>query len=111
LSGKLVKLRADHDREKSLQEQTINDLEVKLAGVRPTKIFLTPTRSIDPVGVARTTIVALYTLLGLMVGVFAAFLTEFMVQTRTQHRPHSGNGAQPEQQSEPEVETVMWESR
>ncbi len=109
LGSKLVKLRVDNERERQLQQQTIADLEAKLAGVRSTAILTPPTQLLDPVGVGRKIVVALYALLGLMGGVFAAFIVEFINGART--RPlAAGNGAQTEQ-PETEVEAVMWERR
>lgn len=104
-----MKLRVDNQRDKTLQQQAIDDIQVKLTGVRPTQTLLAPTQSLDPVGVGRATILTLYALLGLMAGVFAAFAAEFLAQARTPRWP-TGNGAQSDQ-PETEVEAVMWETR
>ncbi|MFZ5875345.1 MAG: hypothetical protein ACOYXU_02935 [Nitrospirota bacterium] len=109
LGSKLVKLRVDNERDRQLQQQTISDIENKLAGVRTTAILTSPARLPDPAGVGRRTVLMLYAVLGVMAGVFAAFIAEFMDQARTRLRTAS-NGAHPEQ-PEPEVEAVMWESR
>jgi hypothetical protein len=109
LGSKLVKFRVDNERERLLQQQTIADIETKLAGVRTTEIITPAARLPDPVGAGRRTIVALYVLLGMMAGVFAAFIADVIARARTR-QPAAGNGAHPEQ-PEPDVEVAMWESR
>jgi hypothetical protein len=111
LGSKLVKLRVDQEREKTLQQQTIDDIQVKLTGVRPTQILLAPTRSLDPVGVGRKMIVLLYVMLGLMAGVFAAFALESVQQGKSRKQP-ARNGVQAEHiDTEVETETVTWGRR
>ncbi|MEW6683045.1 MAG: hypothetical protein AB1451_08990 [Nitrospirota bacterium] len=111
LGSKLVKLRVDNEREKALQQQVITDIETKLTGIRTTVVLTPPARLPDPAGVGRGTIVALYALLGLMAGVFTAFLAEFLQQARSRRYP-AGNGAQAEHlDTDVETEAVMWGRR
>lgn len=106
--SKLVKLRVDNERERQLQQQAIADVENKLGSVRATAILTPPARSSEPAGVGRAVVVLLYAILGTMAGVFAAWLAESF--QRAPPRPVSGNGIR-DQETEAEVETVMWERR
>ena len=92
LGSKFVKLRVDHEREKVLQQQTIDDIDAKIAGVRPTRVLLAPAASLDPVGAGKKALLAVYGLVGLIGGIVAAFFAEFVATTRAQLRA-SGNGA------------------
>jgi hypothetical protein len=92
LGSKFVKLRVDHEREKALQQQTIDDIDAKIAGVRPTRVLLAPAASFDPTGAGKKAILAVYGLLGLIGGIVAAFFAEFVATTRAQLRA-SGEGS------------------
>ncbi len=78
----LQQLRIDHRNAQATQEQTVRGLESQLARVRPTRVVLSPTRSMSPVGLARRMVLALSLVLGLMLGVLAVFVHEFLVRAR-----------------------------
>ncbi len=92
LGSQFVKLRADHEREKALQQQTIDDIDAKISAVRPTRVLLAPAASFDPTGTGKKAILAVYGLLGLIGGIVAAFFAESVASTRAQLRV-SGEGA------------------
>jgi uncharacterized protein involved in exopolysaccharide biosynthesis len=60
------------------------NLQLELSSLQPAKSLVIARQSVDATGPRRTLIVALSVVLGGMLGVFAAFFTEFLVAVRTQ---------------------------
>lgn len=91
----LEKRRSDNLIEQDLQRLTITDIKDNIAGVQQTHIVLPPNKSLAPVNTKRQLTVALAALLGLMLGVFAAFFVEFLAKVR------AGNALQPQKDAAP----------
>ena len=86
LEGKLVKLRVDHERDIALQQQAIGEIEAKIAALRGTHPLLAPMQSLEPTGTGRRVIVAVAAVLGLVGGLFMAFVAEFLGNARKESR-------------------------
>lgn len=82
LEEKLTKLLADHKRRIRLQQQQIHELEVRLANMKETRALIDPVRSLEPLGPSGKTLLALAGILGLFLGIFAAFTAEFLAKVR-----------------------------
>lgn len=80
----LTKALADNRRAQADQQNNIAKLNIQLANLRETRALLPPMRSTEPAGPGRSVIVLLALLLGLMLGVFAAFVVEFLAKAREQ---------------------------
>lgn len=78
----LEKRRSDNLIEQDLQRLTITDIKDNIAGIQQTRLVLPPNKSLAPVNNKRHLTVALAGLLGLMLGVFAAFFAEFLAKVR-----------------------------
>ena len=64
------------------QQQRISALENGLGSIRETQVVVGPARSLEPVGPSRAIIPALAGVLGLILGIFAAFFAEFLERAR-----------------------------
>ena len=73
---------ADHRREIDNQQQAIQVLKTRLANIKETHALIEPVRSLGPVGPGGKVILALAGVLGLMLGLFAAFMAEFLAKVR-----------------------------
>ncbi|HFD91853.1 MAG TPA: hypothetical protein ENJ22_01025 [Gammaproteobacteria bacterium] len=79
---KLRKLTADHQREIENQKQVVQALETRLANIKATRALLEPARSPEPVGPGGAVIITVAGVLGLMGGLFSAFVAEFLARVR-----------------------------
>ena len=75
---------ADNQRDQNAQQDNIAKLEIQLANLRETRALQLPMRSLEPVGSGKTLIILLSLVLGMMLGVFAAFFVEFLSRVRDQ---------------------------
>jgi uncharacterized protein involved in exopolysaccharide biosynthesis len=80
----LAKQLADNQRAQANQQETISKLKIQLANLRETRALSPSMRSPDATGPGKVVVVFLSLLLGLMVGIFGAFLLEFMAKVRQQ---------------------------
>lgn len=80
----LDKSLADNRRAQENSQAEIDTMATVLKNIRETRFIYEPTASINPVGMARTTFVVIGALLGLMLGVFAAFIVEFLARFKHQ---------------------------
>jgi len=83
---KITKLVADHQRSINIQQQQIQELKTKLANMKQTRALIDPVRSLAPVGPSGKSIMALAIVMGLLIGIFAAFMAEFLAKARWQMR-------------------------
>jgi len=82
----LLKQLADNRRARSAEEAQIEGLRLKLSNMRETRAVIPPMRSLTPVGLGKKTMVMLSGVVGLFLGVVAAFLAEFAAKAKTQTR-------------------------
>lgn len=80
--SQLEKKIADLKRDTITQQEKISTIEARLSSVRETRLLVGPARSIEPVGPDRAVILALAGVLGLILGVLAAFFAEFLAKVR-----------------------------
>jgi len=80
--SELEKRLADLERDKAMQQEKKSALETGLRSIRETRVLVGPVRSLEPVGPGRAVILALAGVLGLILGIFAAFFAEFLVKVR-----------------------------
>lgn len=78
LDAQLKKLESDHIRSISSQRHKIKELEVMLVNLRETHAVIPPMQSLKPKGTSRIVILAIAIILGLIFGVIAAFVYEFI---------------------------------
>lgn len=90
----------DNGREILAQQETIADLEARLAEVRETRAIQPPMQSLEKVGPGRTVIVLLAGMLGVFLGVLSAFGTEFVARVRAE-LADTGAGARPDRGPDP----------
>jgi len=84
LKEKIAKLEADNRRAIAAQKESVRDLETNLQNLRETRALLPPVASIEPIGPRKLVVVALSIVLGGLLGIFAAFLTDFIGKARVQ---------------------------
>lgn len=84
----LNKLSADNERSIARQRQEVSELETQIRNLKETHAIVPPMRSMDPVGSGKSVVVAIAAILGLMVGVFAAFFLEFLGKVRVARAEH-----------------------
>jgi hypothetical protein len=82
LEAQLQKLVLDQERASARHAPTVRELETQLANLRSTRAVLPPRHSLEPRGLSRSRIVFLSLLLGLGVGVFAAVIVGFVGTVR-----------------------------
>ena len=80
--GTLEKRMADVKRDMTTQQEQISTIEMGLRSIRETRLIIGPARSLEPVGPGRAVILALAGVLGLILGIFAAFFAEFLTKAR-----------------------------
>ena len=80
--AELQRIEAEHENEIANRKREIADVQARLENIRPTAASFIATRSLQPTGASSSLIVALGAVLGLMLGVFAAFIREFLVNAR-----------------------------
>jgi len=80
--GTLEKQLADVKRDITTQQQQIFTIELRLRSIQETRVLVGPARSLEPVGPGRAVILALAGVLGLILGVLAAFFAEFLTKVR-----------------------------
>lgn len=73
---------ADNQRAQSEMLLLIDNARMQLANVRETSAVVSPMRSLDPVGLGKTTMVMLSGLIGLFLGIITALFVEFAAMTR-----------------------------
>lgn len=73
---------ADNQRAQSDLMTQIDSIRQQQASIRETRAVVPPTRSLDPVGFAKRTIVLLSGLIGLAFGVVLALVIEFLAKAR-----------------------------
>lgn len=73
---------ADYNREVEQAREAVTRAERRLADPSPTEALFVAEQSSSPVGTGTNLIIALGAVLGLMLGVFAAFIREFLVNAR-----------------------------
>lgn len=83
---------ADNLRRQSELQEKQQEVQAKLANIRYTRPITPTLRSLEPKGTGKPVIIALAGILGLMLGVFCAFLAEFHAKTkaRLNEREFSG---------------------
>lgn len=69
--------------DQSAQQTRIQEVKARQAALQPTLAVLKPQRLPEPIGTSPIVILALAGVLGLMLGVFAAFFTEFLARANT----------------------------
>lgn len=69
--------------DQSVQQARIQEVKARQAALQPTRAVLKPQRLPEPIGTSPIVILALAGVLGLMLGVFAAFFTEFLARANT----------------------------
>lgn len=72
---------ADNQRAQSDLAPLIDNARQQLANMRETNAVVLPMRSMDPVGLGKTTTVMLSALIGLFLGIIAAFFVDFVAKT------------------------------
>lgn len=71
-------------REQQEQAAEIAKVQAAVNNMRETRMLATPMRSAEPIGVKTTTIVVIAAISGLLLGIFAAFLTAFIHKARVE---------------------------
>lgn len=84
LEAKYEKLLIDQERRLPQARAKVEELETRIANLRETRAVLPPRQSLRPVGSRPSMYVALSVVLGLMLGVFAAFMVGFVKSVRKQ---------------------------
>jgi len=82
LKEKIAKLEADNRRAVEAQKETVRDLGTKIKNLRETRALLPPVASVESIGPGKFFIVVLSIVLGGLLGIFAAFLAEFINKAR-----------------------------
>jgi uncharacterized protein involved in exopolysaccharide biosynthesis len=82
LNQKLKGLRIENKSNVAEAQQMVRQREARVASMVPTQVLVEPSRSLQPVGTSSMLIVALGGVLGLMLGVFAAFAAELAAAAR-----------------------------
>ena len=72
----------DYNREVELASEKVARAEQRLADPQPTQALFMAEQSVNTVGTSTSLLVALGAVLGLMLGVFAAFIGEFLANAR-----------------------------
>ncbi len=80
--SELEKRLADLERDRAMQQEIISANETQLSRIRGTRVIVGPARSLEPVGPGRAVILTLAGVLGLVLGIFAAFFAEFLQRAR-----------------------------
>ena len=78
--AELEKMHLDRAKQENIQLLAIKEIESGIAEIRPTQILRQAGRSNSPVGTGTVVKIALGVILGLMMGVFGAFLVEFLAK-------------------------------
>lgn len=66
--------------DQNTQQLHMQEIEARAAALQPTRAVLVPQRLPEPIGTGAVVILALTGVLGLVLGVFAAFFTEFLAR-------------------------------
>lgn len=72
--------------DQSTQRTRIQEVEARRAALQPTRAVLEPQRLPEPMGTGAMVVLALAGVLGVMLGVFAAFFTEFLTRANAAMR-------------------------
>ncbi|MEX0387215.1 Wzz/FepE/Etk N-terminal domain-containing protein [Spiribacter onubensis] len=86
----LAARQADYEREVELASEAVLDAERWLENFQPTRALFISQQSTSPVGVSSRQIVAIGAALGLILGVFAAFFREFLINAHAWQERESG---------------------
>lgn len=81
----LERFRIDWERIREGHRLTVRSLEARHAAARETRVVSPPARSLEPVGPSGPVVVVLSAIMGLMLGVFAAFFAEFLGNARARN--------------------------
>ncbi|MBK9130702.1 MAG: hypothetical protein IPM20_03530 [Gammaproteobacteria bacterium] len=73
---------ADNLRSQAELQERLREAEAKIVNIRYTRPITPSLRSQNPLGVSREVIVILSGILGLMLGIFSAFIAEFQIRIR-----------------------------
>ena len=73
---------ADNLRKQTELQEKLQQLQAKIVNIRYTRPIVPTLRSLDAHGTGRSVIIALAAVLGLMLGIFAAFLAEFRLKVQ-----------------------------
>ena len=84
LKEKIAKLEADNARAIEAQKESVRDLETRVQSLRETRALLPPVASLEPVGPGKAVVIVLSVALGIILGVFGAFVAEFFANARRQ---------------------------
>jgi hypothetical protein len=82
--AKLEKALADNVRGQDNVQLMIDQVKIKLKNIRETRAVLSPTRSLEPVGLTKPLMLILGILLGGIMSLFAAFFADFLAKAREQ---------------------------
>lgn len=85
----LKKILMDNERQKHDNAVQIDSLKMQLANFQETRMLAPLARSLKPVGTPRRVIVLLAVIIGILVGVFSAFVAEFLRKVRERSKEAS----------------------
>lgn len=80
--AELEKMHINRARQEGVQMLAVKEIKSRIAGLRPTRILRQAGRSISPVGTGAAVMIALGVMLGLVMGVFGAFMVEFLAKAK-----------------------------
>jgi hypothetical protein len=73
---------ADNLRNQTELQEKLQELQAKIVNIRYTRSILPTIRSTEPDGIGKRDVIVLATVLGLLLGVFTAFMAEFLSKVR-----------------------------
>ncbi|MBI5450749.1 MAG: hypothetical protein HY940_05275 [Gammaproteobacteria bacterium] len=76
------KIMTDHEREIAAQRQRINEIELQLRSLSPSHAVELAAKSPDPKGPGRRVIAGVSIMAGLVFGIFAVFIAEFLLKVK-----------------------------
>ncbi len=78
----IIQEQANIRRAQDMEEEKILEIKARLASIKETRAITTAMRSLEPAGASRKLVLSVAILLGLILGVFAAFFAEFLDKVR-----------------------------
>ncbi len=94
-ADQLAKQTADIQRKQSEIKDHIAKVELEMTNFHETRAVVQPMQSLEPVGVGKKAILALALFGGLFMGVFAAFIADFLAKAKEQLAVTQNAGAEP----------------
>jgi LPS O-antigen subunit length determinant protein (WzzB/FepE family) len=79
---------AENLRNQTELQERLQELQAKIVNVRYTRPILPTIRSIEPEGIGKPVVIALAVILGLMAGLFTAFVAEFRLKVKERLNEH-----------------------